>query len=107
MNAKIGRDTPFIGDMRRRLVNGKPVALIETSDAGALFRFTDVYPRMYGGRISIGLDPPGPSMARRRTASSASTTSRSAASRRSIRWCRARRTGSAARSSSSRRKRNS
>ncbi len=60
MNAKIGRDTPFFGDMRRRLVNGKPVVYLETADAGALFRFTDVYPRMYGGRISIGLDPPTP-----------------------------------------------
>lgn len=60
MNAKIGRDTPFFGDMRRRLANGKPSIYLETSDAGALFRFTDVYPRMYGGRISIGLDPPTP-----------------------------------------------
>ncbi len=56
--AKIGRDTPFIGDMRTRLANNKPVIYLETNDAGALFRFVDVYPRMTGGRAVIGFDPP-------------------------------------------------
>ena len=31
---------------------------LETNDAGALFRFTDVYPRMIGGNMWIGMDPP-------------------------------------------------
>lgn len=60
MNAKIGRDTPFIGDMRSRVSTGRPVIYLETNDAGALFRFTDVYPRMFGGRVWIGMDAPTP-----------------------------------------------
>ena len=31
---------------------------LETNDAGALFRFTDIYPRMIGGKMWIGMDPP-------------------------------------------------
>jgi len=58
LNAKIGRDTPLIGEMRTRVANGKPVLYFETNDAGALFRFTDVYPRMVGGRMWMGMDPP-------------------------------------------------
>ena len=58
LNAKIGRDTPLIGDMRTRVTNGRPVLYFETNDAGALFRFTDVYPRMVGGKMWIGMDPP-------------------------------------------------
>jgi hypothetical protein len=58
LNAKIGRDTPLVGEMRARVNNGKPVLYFETNDAGALFRFTDVYQRMIGGKIWIGMDPP-------------------------------------------------
>src|SRR5258708_30896845 len=58
MNAKIGRDTPLIGEMRTRERNGKPVLYFETNDAGALFRFTDMYQRMLGGKMWIGMDPP-------------------------------------------------
>ena len=58
LNAKIGRDTPLIGEMRTRVNNGKPVLYFETSDAGALFRFTDIYQRMVGGKMWIGMDPP-------------------------------------------------
>jgi uncharacterized protein DUF3971 len=58
LNSKIGRDTPFIGDMRTRLTNGRPVMYFETSDAGALFRFTDLYSRMIGGKMWMGMDPP-------------------------------------------------
>ena len=58
LNAKIGRDTPLIGEMRTRINNGKPVLYFETSDAGALFRFTDIYQRMVGGKMWIGMDPP-------------------------------------------------
>jgi len=58
LNAKIGRDTPLRGEMRTRVANGQPVLYFETNDAGALFRFTDVYPRMIGGRMWLGLDPP-------------------------------------------------
>ena len=58
MNAKIGRDTPLIGEMRTRVATGRPVLYFETSDAGSLFRFIDIYPRMVGGHIWIGMDPP-------------------------------------------------
>ena len=58
LNAKIGRDTPLMGEMRTRINNGRPVLYFETSDAGALFRFTDIYQRMVGGKMWIGMDPP-------------------------------------------------
>ena len=58
LSAKIGRDTPLIGDIRTRVANGKPVLYIETNDAGALFRFTDIYSRMVGGKMWVGMDPP-------------------------------------------------
>jgi hypothetical protein len=58
LNAKIGRDTPLIGDIRTRVNNGRPVVYLETNDAGALFRFTDVYARMLGGKLWLGMDPP-------------------------------------------------
>jgi hypothetical protein len=58
LNAKIGRDTTLLGDMRTRIANGRPVVYFETNDAGALFRFTDVYQRMLGGKLWIGMDPP-------------------------------------------------
>lgn len=58
LNAKIGRDTPLIGDIRTRVANGKPVLYVETNDAGALFRFTDIYSRMVGGKMWVGMDPP-------------------------------------------------
>ncbi len=58
LNAKIGRDTPLIGEMRTRINNGKPVLYFETGDAGALFRFTDLYQRMVGGKMWVGMDPP-------------------------------------------------
>ncbi|MGZ5827633.1 MAG: hypothetical protein ACXWJW_03755, partial [Xanthobacteraceae bacterium] len=37
---------------------GKPVIYIESSDAGALFRLTDTYPRMRGGQMWVAMDPP-------------------------------------------------
>lgn len=60
LNATIGRDAPLLGEFRRRVSNGRQVLYFETNDAGALFRFTDVYPRMTGGQVWIGMDPPGP-----------------------------------------------
>ena len=63
LNAKIGRDTALIGEIRKRVSTGRQVLYFETNDAGALFRFTDVYPRMVGGQVWIGMDPPGPDQA--------------------------------------------
>ena len=60
MNAKIGRDTPLNGDLRVRSRDNHPVVYFETDDAGALFRFTDMYPRMFGGQMWVAMDPPSP-----------------------------------------------
>jgi hypothetical protein len=58
LNGKIGRDATLIGDLRLRARDNHQVVYVETADAGALFRFTDLYPRMYGGRMWVAMDPP-------------------------------------------------
>ena len=58
LNAKIGSDSPLNGDLRLRARDGHQVMYIETDDAGALFRFTDMYPHMQGGRMWVAMDPP-------------------------------------------------
>jgi hypothetical protein len=55
--AKIGRDATLFGDLRGRGA-GHQVVYLDASDAGAFFRFTDVYARMTGGQMSIAMDPP-------------------------------------------------
>ena len=57
-NAKIGRDTPLTGDLRLRARDNHQVIYFETDDAGSLFRFTDTYPRMFGGQMWVAMDPP-------------------------------------------------
>jgi hypothetical protein len=37
---------------------GRQVVELQTNDAGALFRFTDVYSRMNGGQMAMAMDPP-------------------------------------------------
>jgi hypothetical protein len=56
VNAKIGLDAAVSGDLRGRA--GRQVIYVESADAGALFRFTDMYPRIYGGRMWVAMDPP-------------------------------------------------
>jgi hypothetical protein len=58
MRSKIGRDTAFSGDLRLRARDNHQVIYFETDDAGALFRFTDMYPRMFGGQMWVAMDPP-------------------------------------------------
>jgi hypothetical protein len=58
MKAKIGRESPLIGDLRLRARDNHQVVYLETDDAGALFRFTDMYPRMFGGQMWMAMDPP-------------------------------------------------
>ncbi|HET7849164.1 MAG TPA: DUF3971 domain-containing protein [Pseudolabrys sp.] len=58
LNARIGRDAPLNGDLRLRARDNHQVIYIETDDAGALFRFTDMYPRMAGGQMWMAMDPP-------------------------------------------------
>ncbi|MEW6767589.1 MAG: DUF3971 domain-containing protein [Pseudomonadota bacterium] len=56
MAGKIGRDTPVIGDLRR--AQNRDVLYLETNDAGAFFRFTDTYAKMFGGQMWVAMDPP-------------------------------------------------
>jgi hypothetical protein len=58
MTSKIGRDTALNGDLRLRASDNHQVVYFETEDAGALFRFTDTYPRMFGGQMWVAMDPP-------------------------------------------------
>jgi Protein of unknown function len=57
LSAKIGRDATLTGELRGR-PNGRQVIVLSTTDGGALFRFTDVYSRMTGGQMTIGMDAP-------------------------------------------------
>ena len=43
--------------MRGRGNSGRPVVFIETNDAGAFFRFNDIYPKIIGGEMWVALDP--------------------------------------------------
>ncbi len=57
MSGKIGLNTSLSGDLRGR-PQGRDVILIETDDAGAFFRFTDTYGKMFGGQLALAMDPP-------------------------------------------------
>jgi hypothetical protein len=57
LKARLGRDATLTGDLRPRR-NGRQVLYIEADDAGALFRFTNTYSRLVGGRMSVAMDPP-------------------------------------------------
>jgi hypothetical protein len=57
LNAKIGRDATLTGDLRGRS-SGRQVVYLESSDAGAFFRFTDVYSRMNAGQLSMTMEAP-------------------------------------------------
>ncbi len=57
LNAKIGRDATLTGDLRGRS-SGRQVVYLESTDAGAFFRFTDVYSRMTGGQLAMTMEAP-------------------------------------------------
>jgi hypothetical protein len=57
LSAKLGRDAALSGDLRGRS-GGRNVLYVESEDAGAFFRFTDMYPKIFGGEMSVALDPP-------------------------------------------------
>jgi AsmA-like C-terminal region/Protein of unknown function len=59
LNGTLGRNTPLNGDVRGRGSNGRQVVFIETNDAGAFFRFSDIYPKIVGGEMWVALDPQG------------------------------------------------
>jgi hypothetical protein len=56
LTAKIGRDGSLTGNLNT--ISGRRLIDLETTDAGALFRFVDVYSRMDGGQMSTLMDPP-------------------------------------------------
>ena len=57
LHGKLGRDTPVTGSLRSR-AQGREVLYLETKDAGAFFRFTDIYPKMFGGQMWVAHDAP-------------------------------------------------
>jgi Protein of unknown function len=58
LSAKLGRDAPLTTDLRGR--NGRQVVFINAKDAGAFFRFTDMYGKMVGGEMWVAMDPSNP-----------------------------------------------
>jgi hypothetical protein len=56
---KIGRDASMVGELRLR-DGSRPTIYLTSGDAGAMFRFADFYSRVYGGEVSILIEPPRP-----------------------------------------------
>lgn len=57
LSAKLGRNGSLVGGLRSRGRN-RPAILLRTNDAGAFFRFADIYARAYGGQMSVLMDAP-------------------------------------------------
>jgi hypothetical protein len=57
LKARLGRNAALSGDLRAGRF-GQPSLYLESGDAGALFRFTDTYSRVNGGRMTVVMDPP-------------------------------------------------
>jgi hypothetical protein len=57
MLAKLGTNSSLSGDLRA-YPGGRQVVYFESSDAGALLRFTDTYSRVVGGQMWMAMDPP-------------------------------------------------
>jgi hypothetical protein len=60
LTAKIGRSGTLTGELRARQ-GGRQMVDLESTDAGALFRFTDVYSRITGGEITTLMEAPSAS----------------------------------------------
>lgn len=59
LSSKIGRDAMLIGELRGRAGSGgRQAVYLESNDAGAFFRYADIYSRMTGGQMQIAMDPP-------------------------------------------------
>ena len=58
LNGKLGRDTPLTANLRGGGPNGREVVYLETNDAGAFLRFTDIYSKAVGGQLALAMDPP-------------------------------------------------
>jgi hypothetical protein len=57
MIAKLGNQASVMGDLRS-YPGGRQVIYLESNDAGALLRFTDIYSRVAGGQMWLAMDPP-------------------------------------------------
>jgi hypothetical protein len=55
--ARFAGEGSLQGELRGR-PGERQIVYVESTDAGALFRFSDVYPRMVGGQMWIAMDPP-------------------------------------------------
>ncbi len=57
LSAKIGRNASLTGELQGH-GDGRQVVALRSSDAGALFRATDVYSRITGGQLLMTMDAP-------------------------------------------------
>ncbi len=59
LSGKIGRDTSLSAEMRNRgQGQARDVVYLQTNDAGAFFRFSDIYTKMIGGQLTLAMEPP-------------------------------------------------
>ena len=59
LSGKVGKDTPVSADLRGRGAGqGRDIIILQTNDAGAFFRFTDMYSKVVGGQLSLAMEPP-------------------------------------------------
>jgi hypothetical protein len=57
LSGKLGSDTPLTGVLRRR-AQANDIIYLKTNDAGAFFRFTDTYAKLFGGQLLLTMEPP-------------------------------------------------
>jgi hypothetical protein len=62
LKSAIGQNATLTGEMRAS-AQRRNVLHFETQDAGALMRFTDTYPRIHGGQMSVAMEVPTPDQA--------------------------------------------
>jgi hypothetical protein len=55
--ARQSSNASLMGDLRS-YPGGRKVIYLESSDGGAMFRFTDIYSRVVGGQMWMAIDPP-------------------------------------------------
>ena len=59
LSGKVGRDTPVTADLRGRgQGQARELILLQTNDAGAFLRFTDTNSKVFGGQLSLAMEPP-------------------------------------------------
>ena len=62
LSSKIGQTATLTGEMRAS-AQRRSALHFETPDAGALMRFTDTYPKIQGGQMSVSMEVPTPDQA--------------------------------------------